>query len=29
MAWVTKSSEETYTPAPPPRQYTNPEKAPN
>lgn len=29
MAWVTKSSEETYTPDPPPREYTPKEKASN
>lgn len=29
MAWVTKNSEETYTPAPPPREYTRSEKAAN
>lgn len=29
MAWVTKSSEESYTPAPPPREYTSKEKASN
>ena len=29
MAWVTKSSDETYTPAPPPREYTKQEKAAN
>lgn len=29
MPWVTKSSSETYAPAPPPRQYTRREKAQN
>ena len=29
MAWVTKNSEETYAPAPPPREYTKQEKAAN
>lgn len=29
MAWVTKSSEETYTPEPAPREYTKQEKAAN
>ena len=29
MAWVTKSSDETYNPAPPPREYTQQEKAAN
>lgn len=29
MAWVTKNSQETYTPEPPPREYTRQEKAAN
>ncbi len=29
MAWVTKNSEETYAPDPPPREYTRQEKAAN